>query len=155
MTLFTDMPPHSRVWIYQSSREFTSQEVSSIKSKAETFVAQWTSHDQLMKASIEMFHTLFVVICVDEKTAPASGCGIDKSMRFIQELEKEFGVSLTDRMNVVYRSSEKGELQVCRLDELKNKRVTSVFNNLVTTKGELEKNWEVPVEMSWHKQFIT
>ena len=31
---------------------------------------------------------------------------------------------------------------------------TIVFNNLVSTKEEFEKNWEVPVEKSWHMQLI-
>ena len=149
---FKDMPAHSRVWVYQSGREFTSSEVESIRKKAEEFISQWTSHDQLMKASIEIFHNLFVVVCVDEKTAPASGCGIDKSVKFIQELEKELSVSLMDRMQAACRSN--GKIISCKLPELKDHKGETVFNNLVHTKEELEKNWEVPIEKSWHKQFI-
>jgi len=153
MTFFKDMPPHSRIWIYQSNREFTSSEVELIKNKSEEFVVQWTSHDQLMNASIEIFHNRFIIVCVDEKTAPASGCGIDKSVKFIQGLEKDFSVSLLDRMNVVYRKD--GKIYSSPIAELKNLGAETVFNNLVATKEELEKNWEVPIEKSWHKQFVT
>lgn len=161
MISFKNMPLHSRVWVYQSERELTSAETESIKRKAQEFVAQWTSHDQLMKACIEIFHNRFIVVCVDEKTAPSSGCGIDKSVKFIQELEKNFSVSLMDRMIVAYRkgltptlSEGEGEVLTCHVSELKNLGEVFVFNNLVATKEELEKNWEVPIEKSWHKQFV-
>jgi len=155
MIEFKDMPAHSRVWIYQSDKEFSSSEAEQIKNKSNVFVAQWTSHDQLMKACIEIFHNHFIVVCVDEKTAPASGCGIDKSVKFIQQLEKDFSVSLMDRMNVAYKAPTlKGEIQICNISELKSKNASSVFNNLVQTKEELEKSWEVPIEKSWHKQFL-
>lgn len=152
MTPFKDLPPHSRVWIYQSTLEFSSSEVEAINKKAVEFVTQWTSHDQLMKASIEIFHKRFIVVCVDEKTAPASGCGIDKSVKFIQSLEKKFNISLLDRMNVAYR--KEGKIHSSPISELKNAGNVTVFNNLVDTKEEFEKNWEVPIEKSWHKQFI-
>lgn len=124
-----------------------------IKKRSEDFVAQWTSHDQLMKASIDIFHNRFIVVCVDEKTAPASGCGIDKSVKFIQSLEKEFNTSLLDRMSVAYRKD--GKIYSSPLAELKNLGEITVFNNLVATKEEFEKNWEMPLEKSWHKKFAT
>ena len=171
MTVLKDLPSHSRIWIYQSNREFTETEVKQIKALSEQFINEWTSHNQKMKASIELLHNLFIVIGVDEKTAPASGCGIDKSVKFIQSLEKEFNTTLLDRMNVAYKKNsdaptlkgeEKGKIQICTLNELasllKEEKINSgalVFNNLVSTKEEFEKNWEIPIEKSWHKQFIT
>lgn len=159
MIAFNDMPAHSRVWIYQSEREFSSAETERIKSKAEGFVEQWTSHNTLMHASIEVFHNLFVVVCVDERTAPASGCGIDKSVRFVQELEKELQISLLDRMVVAYRKD--GKVLSCKLpgfgkliEEKKAGEATIVFNNLVSTKGEMEKGWEVPLKESWHARML-
>ena len=63
-----------------------------------------------------------------------------------------------DRMNVAYRApSLKGEIQICSMNEFKKKSSfenITVFNNLVATKEELEKNWEVPIEKSWHRQFV-
>ena len=153
MTSFKEMPLHSRVWIYQSNREFSTSEVRLIKNKSEEFVKQWTSHDQLMKTSIEIFHNHFIVVCVDENTAPASGCGIDKSVKFIQQLEKDFSLSLIDRMNVACRKD--GKIFISSISELKNLNNAIVFNNLVQTKEELEKNWEIPIEKSWHKQLLT
>lgn len=164
MALFKDLPPHSRIWIYQSAREFIPTEVEQIKALSERFIDEWTSHNQKMTAGIEIFHNLFIVIGVDEKTAPASGCGIDKSVKFIQFLEKEFATSLLDRMNIAYikKAETNPTIFTCTISELKNRfpseesfREVFIFNNLIATKEEFEKNWEVPIKNSWHKQFLT
>lgn len=152
MIPFNDMPPHSRVWIYQSSREFSNNEVELIRNKSEKFVAQWIAHSQKIKASIEIFYNRFIVICVDEKTTPVSGCGIDKSVKFIEQLEKDICVSLLNRTNVAYRKN--GKISITSLSELKNSEADTVFNNLVNTKEELEKRWEMPIEESWYKKFL-
>jgi hypothetical protein len=99
------MPLHSRVWIYQSIREFSESESKQLKNKAEGFISEWTSHGKTMSACIEIFHNRFIIGCVDEKTTSASGCGIDKSVKFIQQLESDLGGNnaLLDRVNIVYR----------------------------------------------------
>ena len=162
MVNFKDMPLHSRVWIYQSIREFSENEITQLKPKAENFISEWTSHGKTMSACIEIFHNRFIILCVDETTASASGCGIDKSVKFIQQLEKDFNTSLLDRMNVAYRPARlndevgQGKIISCHISELKNLRTfperqkgITVFNNLVNTKEQLEQNWEVPLEKSW------
>jgi len=161
---FKDMPLHSRVWIYQSIREFSEKEITQLKTKSESFISEWTSHGKTMNACIEIFHNRFIIICVDEKTTSASGCGIDKSVKFIQQLEYDLGgnTSLLDRMNVAYRQASlndkagEGKIISCHISELKNLLVfrerqigITVFNNLVNTKEELEQNWEVSLEKSW------
>ncbi len=158
------MPLHSRLWIYQSIREFSENEITQLKTKAEDFISEWTSHGKTMSACIEIFHNRFIIVCVDEKTTSASGCGIDKSVKFIQQLESDLGGNtfLLDRMNVAYRQARlngkvgQGKIISCHISELKNlltfpggQTGITVFNNLVNTKEELEQNWEVPLEKSW------
>jgi len=165
MMNFKDMPLHSRVWIYQSIREFSENEITQLKTKAESFISEWTSHGKTMSACIEIYHNRFIIICVDETIASTSGCGIDKSVKFIQQLESDLGgnTSLLDRMNVAYRKNAplndevgQGEIISCPISELKNlltfpegQKGITVFNNLVNTKAALEQNWEVPLEKSW------
>mgnify|MGYP007080246983 CR=1 FL=1 len=174
---FKDMPLHSRVWIYQSIREFSEIEINQLKTKAESFISEWTSHGKTMSACIEIFHNRFIIVCVDETSASASGCGIDKSVKFIQQLESDLGGNtfLLDRMNVAYRQARlparagmevndevgQGKIISCHISEIKyllpfpeGQAGITVFNNLVNTKEELEQNWEVTLEKSWQYEIF-
>lgn len=159
MKTIDQLPPHSRLWIYQSVRELNAQEVAEIKTKALSFLDQWTSHGNNMDAAIEVLYNRFVIVAVDEQTAPASGCGIDKSVRFIQDVEKQFNVTLLDRMHVAYKVSDL--IHSCSLSEfeklINTQQVdenTIVFNNLVSTLAELKSNWQIPLKQSWHSKML-
>ena len=157
--LYSKMPVHSRIWIYQANREFSAKELEEIKITSDLFIEQWTSHNNRMNACIEILYHRFIVIVADETTAPASGCGIDKSVHFIQQLEKEYSVSLFDRMQVAYK--KENVIQSCSLQQFEQliaegniNENTIVFNNLITTKQEMETAWEVPLKNSWHAKLI-
>ncbi len=149
------MPSYSRVWIYQADRQFTKGEEDKISNRAKSFLESWTAHNQELKASFEIRHHLFLILMIDQKHALASGCSIDKSFHFIQEIEKEFSVSLLDRQIYAIRENENINLvkrkdfdKMIRTGEINGETV--VFNNLVETKSELETKWELPVRESWH-----
>ncbi len=154
MKKLKDLPSHSRVWIYQASKEFTNSELELFENKSNSFLNQWTSHGHAMDTTIEILHKRFVIIAVDEQTASASGCGIDKSVRFIQDMEKELKISLLDRMQVAYKTGDK--VLACSLQDFEklyySKQVDEniiVFNNMVSTKAELVSSWELPLKNSW------
>lgn len=154
------LSPNSRVWIYQSSRLLSNEEVTTITNRARLFINEWTSHGSLMDAVVEVLYNSFVVICVDESTVQASGCGIDKSIRFIQEMEKELGISLLERTNVAYRDKDM-KIKICSINDFEKlvhdglvNENTIVFNNLITNKSELLSTWEVPAKESWHRRYL-
>jgi hypothetical protein len=151
---FNQLPHHSKVWIYQAERELSDQDLDLLKSRSAEFLNQWTSHDYPMDAAIGTFHKRFIVVSVDEQTAPASGCGIDKSVRFIQQMEKELNNPLLNRMNIAYLSGS--EVLACsfrgfeRLYQNKEvNRDTLVFNNMVTAKKDFDTQWIVPLKDTW------
>ena len=41
---FDTLNDNSRVWVYQSSREFNAEEVKTIAAKLKDFVNEWTRH---------------------------------------------------------------------------------------------------------------
>lgn len=154
---FSEMPPSSRVWIYQGNRLWTEEEDLAIRRRLKEFVLNWSSHGAAMDASATTFHRLFVVLTADESRAPASGCGIDKSVHFVQELERKTGIRFFDRQTVAYWQDQ--QIVLSPMSEFwalrKAGRVTGntlVFNNLVRTLGELEQNWLVPFSSSWHEE---
>ena len=155
MFVSTDkLPDDSRIWIYQADRELTDKEEEKITSLAKEFVNGWTAHDQELRAGFEIRYHLFLILMIDGSHALASGCSIDKSIHFIQKLEKEFSISLLDRQIFALREESKIRLikrkEFERIIEKEISIDTIVFNNLIQIKKELETKWEIPVRESWH-----
>ena len=156
---FNTLPEHSRVWIYQANRSFSDEELIEIKQKLDTFITNWTAHGSDLNAGYDIRYKRFIILAVDQTSQSATGCSIDASVRFIQQLEQDYNVDLMDKMNVSYKQGQfvahKTLLDFKKM--VKDKAVsknTIVFNNLVTNIGELNENWEVPAEQSWHSRFF-
>jgi len=154
------LPDHSRIWIYQCSKELTGEEIQSIERSIVPFLESWTAHNQSLRAGYEIRYNRFLVLVIDEKTAGASGCSIDKSVHFIQSMENELNVSFFDRLNFAYKAG--GKISTASRAEFEKLFSTGVlnaesivFNNLVQTKKELNSNWEIPFRESWHKNLIS
>ncbi|MCC7501683.1 MAG: hypothetical protein IT229_04090 [Flavobacteriales bacterium] len=158
-TLLTSMPAHARVWIYKSAQPFNPTEVALIADRGASFTSGWAAHGAPLDAAVEVLHGHFLVIAVDEEQARASGCSIDKSVHFVQRLEKELGRPLTDRMVVVYELEDAP--RTCRveeIDDLLDEGVlhadTLVFDDLITTKGDLDRRFRVPLKDTWLERFL-
>ncbi len=153
------LPDHSRVWIYQSNRKLTEDEVSEIQSYGDEFIKEWASHGKDIKAAFQVFYQRFLVLFADESEIKASGCSIDSSVHFIQKIQNAYGLDLFDRLNIAFVSG--GQIDVLRMNDFQIaiekgslNEDTIVFNNLVETKIEFENHWKVPVKESWHKQML-
>ncbi|AXP82335.1 hypothetical protein CJ739_3273 [Mariniflexile rhizosphaerae] len=156
---FNTLPEESRVWIYQANRSFSEQELEEIQAKLNIFIENWTAHGSDLQSGYLIKYNRFIVIGLNQKMNTASGCSIDASVRFIQQLEKEYKVDLMDKMNVSYKQGDfvayKTLLDFKQM--AKDKAIsknTIVFNNLVTNIAEFKENWEVPASESWHSRFI-
>ncbi|MFS4492274.1 ABC transporter ATPase [Maribacter sp. 2308TA10-17] len=156
---FETLPDTSRVWIYQASRSFNSDELVELKEAFNNFISEWTAHGQDLKAGFEIRYNRFIILALDQSHTSASGCSIDASVHFIQHLEKNYNVELLDKMNVSYKQGDfvayKPLLDFKKMAKQKAvSKNTIVFNNLVTTKGEYLEHWEVPASESWHSRFM-
>ena len=156
---FEELPPESKIWIYQSNRKFTDDEFSEIKTSVENFVENWAAHGTSLEASYLLKYNRFIIFAVNQEIQVATGCSIDKSVQFIQELEQKYKVDLLDKMNVTFKNGEfvahKTLIEFKKM--AKDKAVTGstiVFNNLVNNIEEFNDAWEVPAEDSWHSRFF-
>ena len=57
---FESLPEDSRVWIYQSNRSFTDEELVEIKQKLDEFLTQWTVHGSNLKAGYDIKYKRFI-----------------------------------------------------------------------------------------------
>lgn len=156
---FNTLPEESRVWIYQANRSFTDEEIVELESKLDTFISNWTAHGSDLESGYTIKYKRFIVIALNQNLNKATGCSIDASVHFIQQLEKEYNVDLMDKMNVSYKQGDfiayKTLIDFKKM--AKDKAVsknTIVFNNLVNNIAEFNENWEVPASESWHSRFL-
>lgn len=158
--LFTQLPTASRVWIYQSNRPFTADEVALVQRDIAAFVSGWTAHKLKVSAGGELLYNRFVVLAADEREVGVSGCSIDSSVHFIKELAARFGVDFFDRFNVAYRLGD--EVRSANRNGfealLANGQITPdtiVYNNLIETLADLRTKWQVPFKDSWHSRVFS
>ena len=156
--MFNELANDSRIWIYQSNREFTDDEVKDISLELNEFQNSWESHGKSVLSGYQIKYNRFIVIAADSRI-DVSGCSIDSSVNFIQNLEARYKIGLLDKMNVAYRGDS--DIKVVSIKEfkslVKDKSVTEstiVFNNMVSNISEYDKYWEVSIKDSWHNQFL-
>lgn len=149
----------ARVWIYQASRGFSDNEIHEISLKIEAFINNWKRHGDGLKASYKIKYNQFIAIAVDENYNEVSGCSIDASVNLMKQLEKEFSVDLTNKLNISFKDNS--NVNVVSMADFQKyaelEKITAntvVFNNMVATKADFEKNWEITADKSWHKRFL-
>jgi len=154
MNTTEQLSPASRVWIYQSARPFAPEEQQRIAMETAAFARSWTAHNQQLKAWGGVVEDRFVVLMVDESMTNASGCSIDTSVHFIQELEKKFHLELFNRLLLTYKADD--GLQTIALDELPKlfqsgaiQANTLVVNTLVSDKAAFDSSFFQPLKENW------
>ncbi|GAB3635443.1 hypothetical protein GCM10027422_10330 [Hymenobacter arcticus] len=151
---FDHLPPQARVWIYQASRPLAEEELMALLPRMAAFAEEWTSHGRQLAASAQFLHRQFLVIGLDEAVAGASGCSIDASVRFVQELEQRLGLTLLEKSRMAFLDN--GVLSLFTKRELRAaiaagqvQADTLYFNNTLTTKAELDEQWPAPASQTW------
>jgi hypothetical protein len=150
----------SKVWIYQSDKEFTYDELDYAREDIFHFLSEWTAHSAELDSYGNIFHKRFLAFFVDESKAHASGCSIDTSVRFVEALGKKMNKDFFDRMTYAYMDEEE-DIHTLHHNNLSGAYAdgkvfdsTFFFNNLVKTKGDFLTNWIRPLDESWHKRFV-
>lgn len=154
-----NMPEHSRLWIYQASRQLNEQEEGIIADALKIFCDQWAAHGSGLKTSFRIDHHRFVLLAVDEKAGDASGCSIDSSVRALKELEQKLDLDFFDRSEIAFWEHDevvthpltklKKLFAICRLSP-----ESETFNTLATTLGEWNNHPRMLVTESWLKRYI-
>ena len=129
------------------------------KGNLKVFTENWSAHGTGLQASYLLRYNRFIILAVNQEVQQATGCSIDSSVSFIQNLEQKYEVDLLDKMNVTFKNGEhiahKSLIDFKKM--VKDKAVTEntiVFNNLVNNIEEYNESWEVPAADSWHSRFF-
>ena len=156
---YNSLPDTARVWVYQSDRAFSENDMAEIRKETAEFINSWTRHGDQLKGGFTILYKQFLILAIDESFADASGCSIDSSVRFIKKMEGQLSVDLMNKLNVSFKDGE--NINIVSLADFQNyvkadkiSSETIVFNNMVQTKGEVATKWEVAAKDSWHQRFL-
>ena len=145
--IFPELPDSSRVWLYLSNRIFDSTELDYIENVIRDFTqSKWSTHGSKLEASGTILFNQLIILAVDERKLNASGCSIDSSVRMIKELGAELDVDFFNRLYVLVHVQN--QLKRIHIHELKNYSKAQLINPLVTTLGEIRKDFLVEVSKS-------
>lgn len=149
----------SKVWIYMANEPVSLDTIAEIQKEIRAFVTQWVSHTHQLKAYGNIFHQRFIVLVVDETQTSASGCSIDSSVRFIQDVGNAYNRDFLTRDQFAYIHED--EVVSINMHDVKSalqngiiSKETLFFDTLVKTKEDFITSWLKPLKDSWHARFI-
>lgn len=151
---FDSLPDTARVWIFPITDDISVQKTAKLEQDLKSFVNEWTSHNTALKASVAIFENKFAVISVDESASGASGCSIDKLMRFIQIAEGKHEISLLFKHKIFIKTGT--QVKGLTINEIKSELAEGnldinhlYFDHLIDTKAKLRYEWLKPLHQGW------
>lgn len=158
-----------KIWIYTLSKKLTDDQEFDLKHRCQNFVTGWTAHDVSLDASFELYKNRLLIFKVDETKYAASGCSIDKQLRFVKDLEQNFSIELLNRLLVAFElnptsdTSVSSIVEVAKTSEIKDllekgiiTKDTLIYDNTITNSNELKSTWKKPLSETYlAKHLIT
>ena len=153
----------ARVWVHVASRKMTLDEAHIVQAHLDEFVAGWQAHGAPLTAQALVVHGWMVLLAVDERPQPATGCSIDASVSALKQVANlhpsMVDLDLFDRMAVLHRSSAETPWKRTTLSTFWAQRkaglvgdAEQVFDTTVCTLGALKTRGVVPMGTSWHAE---
>ena len=153
---FAGMPDEARVWSFGIERPLTEDERTEFLDTIDEFLVNWKAHGTPLTAARDFRHDRFLLVAVDERTAPPSGCSIDALVRVLRHEESRLGTRIVDNTPVWYLGPD-GVERVdrptfrSRAAEGRVSPDTVVFDTTVTRVRQVrEGTWEAPAAKTWH-----
>ncbi len=125
----------SKIWIYTINPSISTENLESFQNDLAIFCTQWTAHNKELRSFYKLIDKKILILGVDEHLNPASGCSIDKSVHFLEDLEKKYNIEIFNRMLFTY-VNETGELITLK----KNDFEKNVETGVITTETKVVNN---------------
>jgi hypothetical protein len=160
---FEGLPDSSRLWIFGVSRALSPAEEDRLLSAVDAFLDGWKAHGHPLAAAREWRHGRFLLVAVDDRVAPPSGCSIDALVRVLRELEGPLDAEIVGGAPVWFREGgEEGPPRRTSREEFREAArqgtvgpETVVFDLSLTRLEELRAGaWERRARESWHARYL-
>ncbi|MBC7388865.1 MAG: hypothetical protein H7329_06630 [Opitutaceae bacterium] len=156
---FNEISENSRTWIFASEKELNEVQLNEITLTLKTFTENWQSHNQNVHSTFQIIEKRFIVIAADGDKSDISGCGIDKSMHVMLELEQKLKLSLTNKSLLFFKQKQEtisipllSMKQAVLSNELSPD--TLYYNTLASTIEEVKKSFCIPAQYTWLKKYF-
>lgn len=154
---FDALPDDARLWIFGAGRELSAEERETLLAAVDDFLEGWDAHGHPLRCARDWLEDRFLLVAVDERSAPPSGCSIDAMVRVLKEMEERLDVELTGHGPVFWRDEEGVVRRTPRTDFARMAKAgevdprTRVFDPTLTRVGEARAGaFEKPARESWH-----
>ena len=151
---YESLPAEASVLIYPGGRKFYPNELPVFVERMDEFCLSFKGVD----LCYEIKYDRFLVFLISDNT-PLDLDNQNILVDFVQQLEKEFDISLLDKVNVCFKQGEYVQLkEIVDFKKLvKSKGVskkTIVFDLMINNKYEYETFFEAPAGESWVAHFF-
>ena len=158
LTDFELLPSKARLWVFGTSRSLSSDEESTLLSEVDEFLDGWKAHGSPLTAARDWRYGRLLLVAVDERSVPPSGCSIDAMVHVLKGLEARLGMTLVDNAPVWFslggeprRATRPEFSELAKMGEVGPD--TTVFDSSVTRVADVrEGRWEVAASETWMKQ---
>ena len=139
--IFSELPDSSRVWLYLANRKLNSTELHYAEEQLSEFLQNWKAHGKSLRCDGTILFSQYLILCVNEEVAMASGCSIDSSVHFVKSLDSQLNVDFFNRVNVLKLENENETITANYFETIH--RNQSFLNPLIQNIGQLRNNWIV------------
>lgn len=150
-----NLPPESPVFIFPFARPLTGTEQQASLEQVQSFLAQWNSHGDPVKATAWFEEGVFLVIAADSSVVSPSGCSKDKLYHFIEKHQKALAIPLAEtghffvKMGHEIRPLPKTEIKKLWMEE-KLTFDNQLFPVWVDTLARFTQEWGKPLSAFNH-----
>jgi hypothetical protein len=161
--LLPGLPDAARLWVFGIDRPLASAEEERFLREVDAFLASWKAHGSSLAVARDWRYGRFLLVGVDERIAPPSGCSIDALIGILRGLEGELGVEILGGGAIWYRDEAHDGFPTRVSREVFEKLAesgeisgdTMVFDLSLTRVGEArEGRWERPAREGWHRRYL-
>lgn len=156
---FKTLPENARLWIYQADRNLSEAEQARVLDFLTPAVDAWVTHGMPMRGSVQILFNRLVLIAADTDFQNPSGCSIDSSTRWLQELGTAMNISFFDRSIGYFEDGEWKFFSVFDARKQVSGGIirpdTRVINPRVDTLGDLESSLVIPASASFLNRYFS
>lgn len=154
---FDSLPDDARLWIFPVQEPLEPTDREPLLERVRAFLDGWEAHGSPLTGACHWTEERFLLVAVDQRSVPPSGCSIDAMVRVLKEMEGRLGKRLLDHGPVYARGEDGGVLRMTRKEfkegvaEGRFDAETRVFDTTLTEVGDWRRGLlERPAGESWH-----